>query len=126
MSDLLNERDEMPLSMLQADAADLHDILGGPTLFHLRGRREPALFVSVLMHGNETTGWDAVREVLRGFVGVDGFDLPRSLSLFIGNVSAAAAGVRHLPSQPDYNRVWPGSDRSVGCSSPTGRSPPRS
>ena len=110
VSDLLNERDEMPLSMLQADAAELHDILGGPTLFHLRGRREPALFVSVLMHGNETTGWDAVREVLRGFVGVDGFDLPRSLSLFIGNTAAAQVGMRHLEGQPDYNRVWPGSD----------------
>ena len=110
MSDLLNERDEMPLSILQADAAELHDILGGPTLFHLRGRREPALFVSVLMHGNETTGWYAVREVLRGFGGVDGFDLPRSLSLFIGNTAAAQVGMRHLEGQPDYNRVWPGSD----------------
>ena len=109
LSDLLNERDEMPLSLLQADAAELHDILGGPTLFHLRGRREPPLFVSVLMHGNETTGWYAVREVLRGFVVSDGLDLPRSLSLFIGNTAAAQVGMRHLEGQPDYNRVWPGS-----------------
>ena len=36
--------------------------------------------------------------------------LPRALSLFIGNVAAAAAGVRHLPEQPDYNRIWPGAE----------------
>ena len=110
MSELLNERDGLPLSLLQADAGDLHDILGGPTLFHLQGRRDPALFVSVLMHGNETTGWYAVREVLRGLVDGDGFDLPRSLSLFIGNTAAAQVGMRHLEGQPDYNRVWPGCD----------------
>ncbi|MDJ0740881.1 MAG: M14 family metallopeptidase [Gammaproteobacteria bacterium] len=107
---MLTERDELPLSLLNCDATQLHDQLGGPTLFHLRGRREPALFVSVLMHGNETTGWDAIREVLRKFVTSDGLDLPRSLSLFVGNTAAAQVGVRHLDDQPDYNRVWPGSD----------------
>ena len=30
------------------------------------------------------------------------------MSLFIGNVSAAAEGLRRLDGQPDYNRVWPG------------------
>ena len=106
----LRETNEFPLSLLDAPGDSLHDILGGPTLFLLRGRREPALFVSVLMHGNETTGWDAVREVLRGFRDGDRFDLPRSLALLVGNTAAAAAGVRHLPDQPDYNRVWPGSE----------------
>ena len=110
MSELLQEFEEMPLSLLDARADALHEVLGGPTLFHLRGRREPALFVCVLMHGNETSGWDAVRQVLRGFVTVEGLDLPRSLSLFVGNTAAAQLGVRHLPDQPDYNRVWPGSE----------------
>jgi hypothetical protein len=32
------------------------------------------------------------------------------LSLFIGNVRAAALGLRRLEGQPDYNRVWPGSE----------------
>ena len=110
VSELLREFEEMPLSLLDMEADALHDVLGGPTLFHLQGRREPALFVSVLMHGNETSGWDAIRQVLRGCLGADGFDLPRSLSLFIGNTAAAQLGVRHLPEQPDYNRVWPGSE----------------
>ena len=84
-------------------------MLDGPTLIHLEGRRTPPLFVSVLMHGNEPTGWDAARAWLRRYrPGGGEEDLPRGVSLFIGNVAAAAAGRRHLPGQPDYNRVWPG------------------
>ena len=110
VSELLRELDEMPLSLLDKEAAELHAVLGGPTLFHLQGNREPALFICVLMHGNETSGWDAIRQVLRDHVGTDGLRLPRSLSLFVGNTEAAEQGVRHLPGQPDYNRVWPGSE----------------
>ena len=112
LTDLLNERTEFPLSLLDVAANGLHDVLGGPTLFHLGGRRAPPLFVSVLMHGNETTGWDARRRVLRKYVCADGFDLPRALSLFVGNTEAARDGVRHLDHQPDFNRVWPGSETS--------------
>lgn len=108
----LRERTDFPLSLLETDASGLHALLGGPTLFHLEGRREPALFVSVLMHGNETSGWDAIRRVLHGYLDGDRFDLPRSLSLFVGNTAAAEAGLRHLTGQPDYNRVWPGSETS--------------
>lgn len=111
MSELLREFEEMPVSLLGAPADGLHEVLGGPSLFHLKGHRDPALFVAVLMHGNETSGWDAIRQVLRRCLNDEGgFDLPRSLSLFIGNTRAAEAGVRHLPDQPDYNRVWPGAD----------------
>jgi hypothetical protein len=64
------------------------------------------------MHGNESVGWDGVRVLLRERLARFGeLQLPRSLSLFIGNVSAAAAGVRHLPGQPDYNRIWPGTEQ---------------
>jgi len=110
VSELLRELDEMPLSLLETEASGLHDVLGGPTLFHLQGHREPALFVCVLMHGNETGGWDAIRQVLHNCLDSDGLNLPRSLSLFIGNTEAAQHSVRHLPDQPDYNRVWPGSE----------------
>jgi len=110
VSELLRELDEMPLTLLETSAEDLHDALGGPTLFHLRGNREPALFICVLMHGNETSGWDAVRKVLLDHLDSGGLRLPRSLSLFIGNTAAAKEGVRHLPEQPDFNRVWPGSE----------------
>jgi len=110
---MLQQLDHIPTGLLDLPATALEQVLGGPTLIHLPGRREPALFVSVLMHGNETTGWEAVREWLRPYrVGGGDLELPRALSLFIGNVAAAAQGQRHLPEQPDYNRVWPGCDTS--------------
>ena len=110
---MLRELDHLPPGLLQLEAFELAEALGGPTLIHLRGRREQPLLVSVLMHGNETTGWEAVRSLLNRYeVGGGGLVLPRSLSLFISNVSAAAAGVRRLDGQPDYNRVWPGCEDS--------------
>jgi hypothetical protein len=40
--------------------------------------------------------------------------LPRSLVLFIGNVAAAAAGLRVLPGQQDFNRIWRDADGPEG------------
>lgn len=111
---ILNELTELPPGLLLVDASQLHERLGGPTLIHLQGRRSPALFISVLMHGNETTGWDAVRRVLRRYLKEDELHLPRDLSLFLANTEAAAQGLRHLPDQPDYNRVWPGGEIQHG------------
>lgn len=101
------EIDELPDGLLDAEASDLQALLGAPTLIHLKGRREEPLFVSVLLHGNETTGWDAMRVLLARY---QERELPRSLSVFIGNVAAAEQGLRRLDGQPDYNRIWPGTD----------------
>jgi hypothetical protein len=60
-----------------------------------------------LLHGDEDVGLKAVQQLLTAY---RDRPLPRSLSIFVGNVDAAAAGVRYLPHQPDYNRVWPGSE----------------
>ena len=95
--------DEIPEGLLNTKARDLHQYLSGPTLIRLQGRQKEVLFVSVLLHGNETTGWDAIREVL---LDNDKGILPRSLYLFIGNVAAAAEGLRVLDGQQDYNRIW--------------------
>lgn len=107
----LTIRQEMPAQVLAADANALAELLPGPTLFELPGEQPRPLFVSVLMHGNEPTGWAAIQRVLRHW---QGQTLPRALSLFIGNVDAAARQLRHLPEQPDYNRIWPGTDRPPG------------
>lgn len=98
---------ELPRGFLTTTALDLHEILPGPTLIHLSGRRAQPLFVSILLHGNEDTGLRAIQQVLRRY---EGKELPRALSLFIGNIDAARAGVRRLEGQPDYNRVWPGTE----------------
>lgn len=86
-------------------ARDLHRILPGPTLIHLPGRRPETLFVSVLLHGNEITGLLAVQRLLARYLDRP---LPRAMTVFIGNIEAARAGMRRLDGQPDYNRSWPG------------------
>ena len=105
---MLQELDSLPDGLLRLDATQLASRLQGPSLIHLPGRQAAPLFVSVLMHGNETVGWDAIRHILGRYAG--GSELPRALSLFIGNIEAATQGVRRLQNQPDYNRVWPGSE----------------
>lgn len=100
---MLQILDHLPEGLLDTDPTELLNLLGGPTLIHLSGRRQPAVFVSVLLHGNETTGWDAMRRLLRQYQDAV---LPRCLSLFIGNVRAAAESKRFLTGQPDYNRMW--------------------
>lgn len=99
--------DHLPERLLRQPAAALAQHLDGPTLIHLPGRRPDPLFVSVLQHGNEPAGWDAIRRLLTGRYQRD--PLPRSLALFIGNIDAAAANRRHLDDQVDMNRCWPGS-----------------
>ncbi|GJL71575.1 MAG: hypothetical protein NMNS01_07740 [Nitrosomonas sp.] len=100
---MLTIRHEIPNGLLDLEAHELHKMLNGPTLIHLTGHRTPPLFISVLLHGNEPVGWNAVRNLLRQH---QHHLLPRALSLFIGNIKAARHRKRHLDSQPDYNRIW--------------------
>ena len=93
----------LPEGLLKCDARQLSKVLPGPTLIHLPGKRKDVLFVSVLLHGNETTGWETLRNILLHY---SDKPLPRSLSLFIGNIAAAAQGRRCLTAQADYNRIW--------------------
>ncbi|MEN9213564.1 MAG: M14 family metallopeptidase, partial [Thermostichus sp. DG02_4_bins_136] len=102
-SPVLTTLDYLPNGLLERTAQEIHQLLPGPTLIHLPGRRQPPLFVSVLLHGNEVTGWQAIRRLLSHYARRE---LPRSLSLFIGNVQAASQGQRRLDGQPDYNRIW--------------------
>ncbi len=110
---MLNEIETLPEGLLEAGVADLETLLGGPTLIHLPGRRPEPLFVTVLSHGNEDTGFYAVQALLRDY---QARELPRSLSLLIGNVAAARTGLRRLDEQLDFNRVWPGTEFDVDAS----------
>ncbi|GJM08498.1 MAG: hypothetical protein DHS20C11_07740 [Lysobacteraceae bacterium] len=95
--------DEMPDGLTRQPANQLYRELGGPTLFKLAGVNPQPVFVSVLQHGNEWTGWDAIRSVL------DQFEvLPRTLWLLVANPLAARYGLRRLAGQHDMNREWPG------------------
>lgn len=101
---MLNIIDYIPNGMLTTPPTELYRLLDGPTLIHLPGKREAPLFVSVMLHGNETTGYHAIQELLKKYHQTT---LPRALSIFIGNVRAASYGKRLLDDQVDFNRVWP-------------------
>lgn len=102
---MLEHYDHVPDALLHATSIELKKILGGPALFFIAGKRNPPLFVTVLQHGNEPTGFEAIQQILLKY---QGRELPRSLWLFIANVDASANGLRTLDDQHDYNRSWPG------------------
>ncbi|MDQ3403211.1 MAG: hypothetical protein M3548_07425, partial [Actinomycetota bacterium] len=101
--------------LLDGSDEDVLVALGKPALIRIPGTddRPRARLVSVLLHGNEDSGYRAVLEVLRG-----GERYPFDLWVFIGNVRAAHTdgwfAHRYLENQEDFNRVW-------GLASPTTR-----
>jgi succinylglutamate desuccinylase len=102
---MLNEIENLPEGLLETPLEGLEALLGAPTLMHLPGRRSAPLFVTVLAHGNEGTGFYAVQALLQHYRDQE---LPRALSIFFANVKAASQGLRFLDGQVDYNRIWPG------------------
>lgn len=108
--DLVNQQNYLPEELLTATPQSLHSIIPKPTLFHLSGKNKDPLFISVLLHGNETTGFYALKKLLLKY---KNRELPRSLSFFLGNTEAAGKGLRRLENQPDFNRIWPGTELPV-------------
>ncbi|MGR9100537.1 MAG: M14 family metallopeptidase [Gammaproteobacteria bacterium] len=103
----LVQLDTLPNGILEAASGALHELLPEPTLVHLPGKNPQPIFVSVLLHGNEPTGLMALQLLLKKY---SQQSLPRSLSIFFGNTLAAKQGLRRLDGQPDFNRIWPGTE----------------
>ncbi len=104
----LNIIHEVPDGLLElASAKELQQVFEQPTLLHLQGKQKRPLFICVLLHANEDTGFLAVQKLLKKYKDKE---LPRSLSIFFGNIKASKEGLRRLQGQPDYNRVWPGTE----------------
>jgi succinylglutamate desuccinylase len=101
----LQQFTDLPAGLLDTSAENLHQLIPQPALFHLPGKRSDTLFVSVLLHGNEPTGFLALQRLLQKY---HRQILPRPLSIFFGNTQAARLNLRRLDGQPDFNRVWPG------------------
>lgn len=104
---MLNEINTLPAGFLEVDHKNIQELLKSPTLIHLQGENPQPLFISTILHGNEDTGLIALQSFLKKY---ESQTLPRSLSIFIGNVEAAGKDMRHLDGQPDYNRIWPGTE----------------
>ncbi|NOQ35205.1 MAG: peptidase M14 [Methylococcaceae bacterium] len=103
----LKQLDSIPDGLLNASPQSLHSLLPHPTIIHLAGKNPQPLFVSVLLHGNEPTGFLAIQALLKKY---QQRQLPRSLSIFFGNTLAASKGLRRLDNQPDFNRIWPNTE----------------
>lgn len=101
---MLKKIDHLPEGLLNLKATELYSKLGNHTLMHLSGKISRPLFISILQHGNETTGWDALKDYLK----LHANKLPRDLCILFGNMEAAAHNLRQLDDQPDFNRCWPG------------------
>tara|TARA_B100000959_G_scaffold168373_1_gene176342 strand:+ start:239 stop:1282 length:1044 start_codon:yes stop_codon:yes gene_type:complete len=106
---ILHIMDQLPNAFFNVEVHELEEVFSGPSLVRLKGKVNPPLFVATLLHGNETTGILALQKLLKQYVDKE---LPRSLTLFIGNVEAAKFHQRKMPDQPDYNRIWSGPDSS--------------
>lgn len=94
---------EVPLELYECHVTDVHKVLKGPTLIHLNGENKDALFLSVLLHGNETTSFLVLQKLLKD---IAKNPLKRDLIIFVGNTLAAESELRHLEGQLDYNRIW--------------------
>ena len=101
----LHRFERLPDGFIESPVEKIGTILPGPSLIQIAGEPGPPLFVSILLHGNETTGFDAMQKLLAGYDAPRRL-LPRPLLLFVGNVAAAVRGLRRLDGQADYNRIW--------------------
>ena len=99
----LLEMNAFPDGLLGLAPTQVRRVFPEPTLLHLAGRAGQPVFLSCLLHGNETTGFLVLQRLARW---MRSHELPRSMIIFIGNVHAAEAGRRHLDHQPDFNRIW--------------------
>lgn len=98
----------VPESLLSIDPRDAYTLLPNPTIIELSSPSgKPPLFVATLLHGNETTGFYALQQLLKQYISGEKI-LPRDLIIFIGNVYAARQFQRRLDGQVDYNRIWAG------------------
>jgi len=98
----------IPSAFLSISHRQIKDLFKTPTLIHLSGEKHPALFISILLHGNEFSGLEIMQEILQKYQTTDSYKLPREIWLFVGNVDAAQMGVRLKDDQTDFNRAWPG------------------
>ena len=94
----------IPEDFLEIQPREITKLIESPTLIHLRGENNQPFFISILLHGNEFSGLIILKKILKKYLS----RLPRSLIIFVGNPKACEQGLRHLESQPDFNRIWKG------------------
>ncbi|MFT5220171.1 MAG: succinylglutamate desuccinylase [Planctomycetota bacterium] len=110
-----DQLDQLPGGFFDCTTATIRSVFPRPTLIHLRGKGPRLLFISILLHGNESTGLDVMQQILATYPELD--QLPCSIMLFVGNVFAAESDCRFLDDQIDFNRCWPGTELGESATS---------
>ncbi|MCG8442536.1 MAG: succinylglutamate desuccinylase/aspartoacylase family protein [Caulobacterales bacterium] len=104
----LDRREGLPEALQSLAPHEVREVFPNPTLVRTRGRGDETVFVSTLLHGDETTSFFVLQNLARALA----VRTPlRSLLIFVGNVAAAERGLRRLPDGEDFNRLWTGGDR---------------
>jgi len=93
----------LPPALAHLPIQDIRTVFPKPTLIEIEGDDPQPLFLSTLLHGNETTSFAVLRHLASRYATARP---RRSLMIFVGNVAATEAGLRHLPGEPDFNRIW--------------------
>lgn len=97
-----------PDRLLNISPRDILSVFDRPTILEIPGKAETVLFLSVLLHGNETTSFRVMQRLLTRFK----TEQPNHTVLFfVGNVEAAAEGKRRLSGKVDFNRIWKKGER---------------
>lgn len=108
----LNIVNSVPTKLFEIESHEILQVFDGPTLIHLKSKSDkPALYISTLLHGNETTSFYVMQKFLQDKK--EGH-LERDIIIFVGNVYSAAQKERMLNNQPDFNRIWNGHDSEAG------------
>ncbi len=100
---------DIPDELYTCDVKEVHKVLGGPTLIHIKGKDSRPVFLSSLLHGNETTSFIVLQRLINKYKNEL---FPKDVILFFGNTLGASEGMRHLPGQVDYNRIWEEGDHA--------------
>ncbi|MEL7445101.1 MAG: M14 family metallopeptidase [Pseudomonadota bacterium] len=99
----LDRLDHLPEAIAAVTPDQIRRVFPNPALISIAGDKPEPVFVSTLLHGNETTSFTVLQHLQRTY---GSHPPPRSLMIFVGNVAAAQQGARFLESQPDFNRIW--------------------
>lgn len=98
--------ESIPTRFFEIESNEILSVFPTPTLIHLKGnqaQQKKPLFISALLHGNETTSFYVIQKFLQD---KKLNQLERDLIIFMGNVEAASKKQRMLEGQPDFNRIW--------------------
>ncbi len=99
----LNIIQHIPTNINECFSENILEYFSGPTLIELDVGKKDWLFISVLLHGNETVGLEVLKKINDLMKKTE---MPKNLGIFIGNVTACHQEKRRLQSQPDFNRIW--------------------